>query len=244
MTSALAYCTDPSGVHIAPNLTTVVVGAPETFTVNLCVPVVPANDSTAFLELKLESLSPRLSFDVDTIRWEAGAVPGGLARTFVGTVTAGPIDSDDATTARVSSSMLAYNDLSPMFDVGVATFHSPPLSPPPPSPLPTSPPPPLLPSPPSTPPPPPAPPNKPPWMPFPPPTPPPPLLPPPSPPPDRPTVFFQLFFRFIIWPVILLLLLCSCCYCKWRWNRQGKRLETRNGKLVSTDERSGWFFAL
>ena len=224
MTSALAYCTDPSGVHIAPNLTTVVVGAPETFTVNLCVPVVPANDSTAFLELKLESLSPRLSFDVDTIRWEAGAVPGGLARTFVGTVTAGPIDSDDATTARVSSSMLAYNDLSPMFDVGVATFHSPPLSPPPPSPLPTSPPPPLLPSPPSTP--------------------PTPLLPPPSPPPDRPTVFFQLFFRFIIWPVILLLLLCSCCYCKWRWNRQGKRLETRNGKLVSTDERSGWFFAL
>ena len=247
-------CPAATVVCFDPNPVTVVVGHPQTITATLGASL--GTDASQWLRVVLEPTSPRLNVSfAEPVYWtDADGWPP-PTRTFVATVLESDPPLPDVTSAlgaRIESSWVDYDGVTlDGLTVGAASNYSPPPLPPPPSP---SPPPPSSPSPPGGPPPPPSapsPPSKPPWTPFPPyeppspqpppgpppfppPSPPPPSRPPPSPPPSRTVVWWQLFWRFMLPMVVVLLLLVGFFLLRNYWDRAGARGETRNGKPVGT----------
>ena len=254
MVATLAHCTDPSGVHFTPSLTTVIPGEPQTITAELCVPIVPTGTADSYLKVLLANQAPRLSISVSELAWDGTDPWPPPTREFQAAVTPDAVDVDNALTATVESSMPEYNGKVAPLTLNAATNKSPPpapLSPP------RSPPPPSKPSPPSKPPSPPRPPKSPPQSPkppyeppvpqpppgpppFPPPSPPPPSHPPPSPPPSRVVAIQQLVFMFFI-PIAAFLIIISCWFCARRsWDGQGARHETHRGTPVERSDKFDW----
>jgi len=255
MTGALAHCTDPSGVHFTPALTTVLVGVPQDITVELCVPVVPTGTSTSYLRVLLESTAPRLELSTNELVWDGTDPWPPPTRQFRARVQAAPDPVDNALIARIESSMAEYNGKVAAVQINAATNERPPPKPPPP---PSGPPPPSKPSPPSKPPSPPRPPNSPPQSPMPPheppvphppprppplppPSPPPPRNPPPSPPPSRVVAIQQIILMFFL-PLLAFMVIVSCWFCaRDSWDGQGNRgPENHRGAPVRQSDGAEW----